>query len=247
MDRILVRSKNTNPPVGELVINEFMASNDFIQADQDGEYDDWIELYNNSTESIDLAGYFLSDDDPDLMKWTFPAGTSIAPNGYLIIWADEDEEQAGLHANFKLSRAAEVIILTSPMEEIIDEVSYFNQTTDISYGRFPNGTGNFRTMNPTFNAENNLTTNVEDTELEAAKLSVFPNPAQDYITISTDRQLAIIQLYNLAGQLVFELRPHQSVITLDTQGWTNGMYLIRAITADQEVVTQKVIIGQHNE
>ena len=71
------------------------------QADQDGDFDDWIELYNNGSSPIDLEGYYLSDDPEDVMQWAFPAGTEIAANGYLVVWADEDEDQSGLHANFK--------------------------------------------------------------------------------------------------------------------------------------------------
>ncbi len=74
---------------GDLVINEFMAINNTIVADQNGEYDDWIELYNNSSSPISLNGYYLTDNENDLTKWIFP-DTSIGANDYLIIWADND-------------------------------------------------------------------------------------------------------------------------------------------------------------
>lgn len=69
----------------ELVINEFMASSETTVADQDEEYDDWIELYNNGSERIDLEGYYLSDDATDLRQWAFPSGTTRDANGYLKI------------------------------------------------------------------------------------------------------------------------------------------------------------------
>ena len=96
------------------------------------------------------------------MKWEFPAGSFIEGNGYLIIWADNDEDQDGLHASFKLSAAAESVFLVDADGNIIDEVSYFDQTADISYGRYPNGIGNFQIMEPTFNAENMGTTNTSN-------------------------------------------------------------------------------------
>ena len=65
--------------LGDLVINEIMASNDQTQADQYGEYDDWIELYNNGTQSINLSGYHLSDDLTNLSKYTF-GNSIIGPN-----------------------------------------------------------------------------------------------------------------------------------------------------------------------
>ena len=138
---------------GDLVINEFLADNETIQADQDSEYDDWIELYNNGDMPIPLIGHHLTDDASDLTQWTFP-DTSIAAHGYLIVWADDDEEQTGLHANFKLSASGESIVLSDASVEIVDQVTFGEQTADISTGRLPNGTGEFVTMTPTFSTSN---------------------------------------------------------------------------------------------
>ena len=88
---------------GGVVINEIMASNNITASDEYGEFDDWIELYNNSASAVDLSGYFLSDDPLDLLKWSIPNGTTISGNDYLIIWADNDLGQIPLHANFKLT------------------------------------------------------------------------------------------------------------------------------------------------
>ncbi len=140
--------------LGDLVINEFMANNDSSHIDSADEFDDWIEFYNNGNNSIDLQGYFLSDDADQLLKWSFPAGTTIDADGYLIVWADKDEEQEGLHANFKLSASSETIFLSDPAGNLIDIVEYQEQDQDVSYARFPNGTGDFQKMVSTFNAEN---------------------------------------------------------------------------------------------
>ncbi|MFK7781749.1 CotH kinase family protein [Psychroserpens sp.] len=69
-------------PVGDLVVNELMASNATTVADQDGEYDDWVELYNNSSETISLDNLYLSDDPTDLLAWQFPTGITMAPGEY---------------------------------------------------------------------------------------------------------------------------------------------------------------------
>ena len=80
----------TGPPVeGEVVINEFMASNLETVADDNGEYDDWIELYNKSGNPVSLDGYYMSDDGNELTEWMFP-DTSLPAHGFLLIWADED-------------------------------------------------------------------------------------------------------------------------------------------------------------
>jgi len=123
---------------GDLTINEFLASNDMTNTDQNDEYEDWIELYNATGDAISLNGYYLSDDEANVTKWTFP-DTSISPYGYLLIWADEDGEQDGLHASFKLSASGEEIILSQPDLTVVDEIVYGAQDTDISYGRYPDG------------------------------------------------------------------------------------------------------------
>ncbi len=138
----------------QVVINEFLANNDTTAADQNGEFDDWVELFNNGDETVSLNGYFLSDNGTNLSKWTFP-DTSIGAGGYLIIWTDSDELQSGLHTNFKLSAGGEVIYLTSPDTTVVDLITFYIQSSDISTGRFPNGTGDFKNMTPSFSAPNN--------------------------------------------------------------------------------------------
>ena len=139
---------------GDVVINELMAHNSTTVADQNGEYDDWIELFNLSYATIDLSGYFLADSKKDITKWEFPQGTSIAANGYLIIWADKDTTEVGLHANFKLSSAGEKVILTRPDDVIMDKIEYPAQAFELSYSRRPNGTGPFKWQTPTFGKSN---------------------------------------------------------------------------------------------
>ena len=136
-------------------INEFMADNDNIIADQNGEYDDWIELYNPDDTAITLTGYYLTDDPADLTQWAFP-DTSIQAHGYLLIWAD-DAAQTGLHATFKLSASGESIIFSAPDQTIIDSITFGIQTTDISCGRYPDGADNWIFFStPTPEASNTL-------------------------------------------------------------------------------------------
>ena len=71
--------------VSGLVINEIMASNFSEVTDQSGEYDDWVELYNGGNSAINLNGFYLSDNENDLTKWSFP-NITIQPNDYLIVW-----------------------------------------------------------------------------------------------------------------------------------------------------------------
>jgi len=174
------------PVTSDLVINEFMADNENTVADQDGEYDDWIEFYNKGSEEISLSGFYLSDDAADLTQWIFP-DTTIAPEDYMIVWADNNEEQEGLHANFKLSSAGETILLTGPGQDVIDEVAFGQQIADTTTGRFPNGTGDFVFMPPTFAAENSLViTSTVESKNNELNIKVYPNPTNSHINIELD-------------------------------------------------------------
>ena len=117
----------TNLEFHDLVINEFVASNQEAgggNPDPAGEYDDWIEIYNNTFQTIDLSDYYLSDDSDNPKKWIFPKETSITPNEYLIVWADRDLSQAGLHTEFGLSTLGEELLLTHEDETVIDQVQF---------------------------------------------------------------------------------------------------------------------------
>ena len=81
----------------------------------------WHQILHNRTENkIDLSGWYLSDNEDNPRKWQFPNGSSINPGAYLVIWADEDEEDSSLgelHTNFKLSSDGEPLSLISSDEE----------------------------------------------------------------------------------------------------------------------------------
>ncbi len=128
----------------DLVINEFMADNDDDSPwmDQDGEFDDWIEIYNNTNQTVNLDNYFLSDTSTFEHKWEFP-NIDIPANGYLIVWADKDVDQTGLHTQFSLDKDGGEIILSHIDNTVVDSVSYGEQSGNISMSRVPNGIGNF--------------------------------------------------------------------------------------------------------
>ncbi|TAL66036.1 MAG: lamin tail domain-containing protein [Bacteroidetes bacterium] len=147
--------KPNDTPTRKIAINELMPVNNTTATDQNGEYDDWIELFNLSDSGLDISGYYLSDSKKNIIKWQIPQGTSISGKSYLVVWADKDTTQVGLHANFKLSSLGETVILSKPDGTLIDEVKYPGQTHELSYSRNPDGTGTFRWQKPTFNWTNN--------------------------------------------------------------------------------------------
>ncbi len=124
-------------------INEVMAGNTTTLADGDGDFDDWFELYNAGSEVADLTGYTLTDVLTNSTKFTIPAGATIPPGGFLLVWADEEPGQyvpgSDLHADFRLALAGEEIGLFAPDGTLVDSVVFGQQTNDVSYGRFPDG------------------------------------------------------------------------------------------------------------
>jgi len=140
------------PDITDLLINEFMASNDAAYADENGEFDDWIEIYNPSDFDLDLGGVYITDSisDSTMTTWQIPVGfaeTIIQAHGFLILWADKEPEQGPLHVNIKLSGGGEDIALTSSDGvSVIDQLTYEEQETDVSYGRFPDGSNNWQSM-----------------------------------------------------------------------------------------------------
>jgi hypothetical protein len=136
-----------------LVLNELMASNATTARDPQGQYDDWIELHNDGNTPVDAGGLYLTDDLDDPTKWqiptTNPALTTIAPQGYLLIWADDSPADPGLHASFKLSAGGEdVALFDTDGATLIDSVSFPALTADLAYGRDPGAPEQWRFLVP---------------------------------------------------------------------------------------------------
>jgi hypothetical protein len=211
------------PSPGAVLINEVMASNGTTVLDQNGENDDWIELYNTTPNPIDLSGMYLTDDALDLMKWSFPVPTTIPANGYLIVWADNDVFQSGLHASFKLNASGESVIFSTGAS-IYDQVNYGVQTTDVSYARCPDGGVTFAFVAPTYLASNNCFATVTSASFD---VKVFPNPFNDFITIQLDEQLtSFISITDVNGKTLFNEEVTKPEIQLSTSNWANGMYIM---------------------
>lgn len=214
---------------GEVVINEIMARNQTTVADQDDEYDDWVEIFNNTTNTVNLEGWFLSDDLANPQKWPFPAGVFLDPGQYLTVWCDDDEQQAGLHTSFNLNGDGEEILLVMPDGTVADQVIFGNQITDVSIGRCPDGTGSFISLPPTFGTDNTPACLNPTSELaEALDLKVFPNPASNWVRIeaSIERPLSA-NLVSPFGQTMMEFQLG-NVVDLSLEHLPNGIYFLEA-------------------
>lgn len=127
---------------GAPIISEFMAINESTLADEDGDYVDWIEIYNSGDEVANLKGFWITDDPEDLTQWRFPE-LSMDPGGFEVVFASgKDRDLAGseLHTNFKLDGDGEYLALVAPDgETVVQQFSptYPPQVSDVAFGISP--------------------------------------------------------------------------------------------------------------
>lgn len=183
-----------------LFVNEIMASNKTTITDEFGEYEDWIEVYNGTNDSIWLGNFYLTDNLllPD--KWQMP-DTVIKPNGFLLLWADNQQHQGVCHTNFKLDKDGETIGLFSNGLIKIDEFEYDEQTSDISIGRLSDGGDEWIFFESPTPGESNETTDINE-QNEISNLLLFPNPTNgEKVNLSRNINYKV---YNIYGQIVGE-------------------------------------------
>lgn len=227
---------------GLLMINEFMASNDFAFPGPENDFPDWIEIYNAGSEAVDLSGYFMADDlaDPTAMyeiPGTSPDSVTVEAGGYILFFANKGEETSVLNLNFKLSGGGEQIGLWAPDQSVIDTLTYGEQQTDTSYGRVVDGASEwvfFSTPTPKApNEEGVIVSVISYSKANFTPLSVYPNPV-----IGSEvnfNKTVNIRVYNLAGQRLFA---DNNVSRLNVDQFQPGLYLIQ--TDEGELV--KLII-----
>jgi hypothetical protein len=129
----------TNALASSVTINELMADNSAAVESPMGTFPDWVELYNGGNSSVDISGWYLTDNT-DKANWQFAEGTIIEKGGYLVIWADGDTSLGPLHTDFKLNANGETLrLLQSDAETLVDSVRFYKQIQDVSYGRLSDG------------------------------------------------------------------------------------------------------------
>lgn len=225
-----------------LVINEFVAINENSATDEFGNNLDWIELYNNRDIPLNLGGYFLSDKSNTPEKYEFPEPTILAAGGYITVWAAGIAGVSPYHTSYALSGDGEYVHLYNKDTITLDFVKFGPQVADISVGRFENGIGAFRCLEPTFGETNDPgTVNVNEFEPPQELLfSVYPVPATDYINIQlNDVGNGTIQVFSAFGSHVANYDyqgdgPHY----IDLSGYAKGVYLIRIGNTTKRVVVR---------
>jgi len=189
---------------GDLVINEFMASNDGVIADANGDFVDWIELYNASNAILDLGEYSLSDDLSNPTKYEFPT-ENLNPGDFKLIWASGDATKGSDHTDFKLAKSGEEVALfkeNGGAHDTVDFMVYLAQASDVSYGRETDASStwvSFLTSTP--DASNGTLSLQENTP--PLSLALYPNPFAYRFTLRNENNRTIdFTIYDPTGKLI---------------------------------------------
>lgn len=250
-----VITENVRKSSSPLFINELMASNSSTIQDESGSYPDWLEIYNSGDTQVNMSGYYLTDDLSEKDKWAFP-DTTIPPKGFLLVWVDNDEEEGPMHASFNLRKAGEDAGLfkdESGSLVTVDAFTFGEQTTDVSYGRQPDGASTFVTFaKPTPGTSNGGAVSNEtdlDIPLEPSLYQNYPNPFNPVTIIPfslTEASNVSIELFTINGQKVTDIinAPYsagQHTVRFDASELSSGIYLYR-LTTNGFTSTKKLLL-----
>jgi hypothetical protein len=129
-------------PLARLFINELQPSNQDTVSDEVGDFDDWIEIYNDSDAAIEMQGYSFSDTSG--LAQTLASSLVVQPRSFKLFWADDTPGEGANHLGFKLSATAgDKVTLKDAFGRTVDDVAFGAATGQNTYARFPDGTGAF--------------------------------------------------------------------------------------------------------
>jgi spore coat protein CotH len=187
-----------------LVLNEVMSSNTSSISDNFNEYDDWVEVYNQGDQDLDLENYFLSDNNSSQIKWKLPA-TTINSGQFELYWADKSIEQGSHHTNFRLSASGERLYLFKKENNtltICDFLTIPSLPTDFSFGRNVDGSGDWILFDvPTPDASNQGVLSTIDEHFHDA--APYPNPTKGLLFFD---EISTYRIFDLSGRLILEGR-----------------------------------------
>jgi hypothetical protein len=158
------------------------------------------------------------------LKWAFPENATIAPNDFLVIWADNDTLESGIHSNFKLSSTGERLILSYANGNVLDSITFGAQISDFSFLRCPNGAGNFMISDASFSSFNCIQGLNEENQ---ALFTVYPNPNDGTFYISSAAKIENLIVYNAYGQVVkVNQKGENGLFEIKLEAPSAGIYLV---------------------
>jgi len=230
-----------NSEIPGLVINELSPKNDDLISDEYADYDDWIELYNVGNSPISLADKFLTTSSDKLDRFPLP-NVIIQPDSYVLIWADDDNEQGKWHANFNLAAALDSLYLTEYKETgiaIVDYTGFQDMSADNSWARIPNGVGPFTFHIPSPLAQNDLT---KTNENSLSHIEIYPNPAREYIKVTSELDLfGQCTLIDIHGKIISKPVLLHNTAWLDIAALLPGIYIVQCSFSDGTSISKKFV------
>jgi hypothetical protein len=222
-----------------VVFNEFVSSNSLIP-DEFGGKDDYMELFNNDAETVNIAGWYLTDKPSNRTLVQIPSTdlskTQIPAKGRIVIWADNQSAQGVLHVGFKLSQNGETVILSKTNKQgslmVVDSVSFPYMVSNMSYSRVPDGAANWVIQAPTMNAPNSIITGVEKKQ---ETVRIYPTLVNETISIENapGQQITII---NLTGTVLIQKKCQSLKDQIQVGQLQRGVYILVVGTENYKIV-----------
>lgn len=226
---------------GQVTLNEIQSSNNSTISDDFGEFDDWIEIHNPTTDTIEIGGLILKDR---IDTWTIPTGiptTLIPPDGYFLLWADDQEFQGDSHTNFKLASSGEFLgLYESDGLTVIDSITLPALSSNDSYIKC--STEWSRTISPTPLADNNCTaTPIKDLNYSDI-FSVKINNKQIEVTVldnlESEKSLSI---YSIDGKEWMKQTWDTKKTKLNLNMLNSNIYIVKIVTSDF-IYSKKIVL-----
>ncbi len=217
----------------DVVINEIVASNT-LSADEYGDKDDYLEIYNNGSNAVNIGGWYISDTPANQTLYQIPASnpalTTIPAKGRLVIWADGEPLQGILHADFKLSKDGEKVTLSrlNYLGELteVDAVTFPYMEQNMSYSRVPDGSSLWYVTSPTCNLTNGNWSATEDIRMTAR---IYPTLVDNRFTVENART-DYLQVIDLTGKIILNQKCNNETTVVEAGHLKPGVYILIAGT-----------------
>ena len=244
-------------------INEVSAANG-VYVNEYFKRNDWVELYNNTNQSIDVEGMYISDDLKKPKKYQIAnvqspmvngqSATIIPAHGYLVIWCDKLTPLTQLHASFKLAAEGGDVVLTARDESWSDCLTYTAMNEDQSVGRYPDGASDVYAMNiPTISKSNIMSSYVTAVEQPyitgisdiAATDGLSVRYANGRLMVGNTDGNVLVSVTSLSGQKVLAttLNVGGSCASVDVSQLRCGVYVAVATDGKGNKCVRKFIIN----
>ena len=229
--RAIYEENNLPDPAANtsIALNEIVSSNGTVP-NPFGKTEDYIELYNYGDESINIAGWYISDNANNPRKARIPttdsAKTEIPAKGFLVLWADSSPELGVLHVGFNLSRDGETVLLSVEDKfgtlHLVDSITFPVMDRDMSYSRVPDGIGGWKVQSMTMGGTNQLT---DMPEQLASKVRVYPTDVHDDLFVS-GAEGKNIRISDLTGKILIDEIAWDNNHRINLRLLQRGIYLV---------------------